>query len=52
MKIFEQADDKYKRRHKVYHRHLKIAKRRWERHKAKQNPEHVSSYGKYRGYEL
>lgn len=34
------------------HRRLKLRKRRLERHKAKQNPECVPTYGKYKGYEL
>lgn len=34
------------------HRMLKKIKRRHERRKAKQMPECIPTYGKYRGYEL
>jgi len=35
-----------------FHRFIKMQKRRLERRKAKRNPECLSTYGKYRGYEL
>ena len=35
-----------------WHRFLKIKKRRYERRKAKHNPDCVPTYGRYRGYEL
>lgn len=35
-----------------YHTCLKVKKRRLERRRAKQNPEVVPTYGRYRGYEL
>lgn len=44
----EQADGSSSK----YHTFLKVRKRRCERRKAKRNPECVSTYGKYRGYEL
>ena len=35
-----------------YHTFLKVKKRRQERRKARQNPETMPTYGKYRRYEL
>ena len=35
-----------------WHAFLKRMKRRYERRKAKRNPECPASYGKYNGYEL
>lgn len=34
-----------------YHKFLKRKKARYERRKAKKNPEAKATYGKYRGYE-
>ncbi len=34
-----------------WHRFLKMRKRRYERRKAKRNPDCIATYGRYRGYE-
>ena len=58
MKLFEQKEDNTASyvvcktlRRSSYRRWLKISKRRYERHRAKRNPETVPLYGKYDGYE-
>jgi hypothetical protein len=48
VKPIEQADGSGGK----WHAFLKRMKRRYERRKAKRNPECLASYGKYRGYEL
>jgi hypothetical protein len=47
----EKADGKSKRKG-GYHQFLKKLKARFERRKAKKNPNNPASYGKYRGWEL
>ncbi len=47
----DQADGRSTGRKSSYHRWLKRAKARRERHKAKRNPECLAAYGRYRGYE-
>ncbi len=46
---FEQADGYSGGK---WHAFLKRQKRRFERHKAKRCPECISTYNKYKGYEL
>lgn len=47
----EQADDRRGRHRGSYHCFLKRYKRRYERHKAKLDPETPATFGKYRGWE-
>lgn len=46
----EQADG-HSKRGSAYHQWLKKQKARFERHKAKRDPEAQPAYGKYKGYE-
>ena len=45
---FEQADGASGSN---WHRFLKVSKRRYERRKARNNPDCVATYRRYRGYE-
>lgn len=50
MKLFEKQDDQGMKRKSRTRKIFRRMKHKRERAAAKQNPDHVSTYGKYRGW--